>query len=74
VTLLDVYRAVEDEGSLFSVHPRPNPQCPVGARIEQTLGGLVAEAEDAMHAKLAGVTLEQVVRRLGRPGAVRRRA
>jgi DNA-binding IscR family transcriptional regulator len=67
VTLLDVYRAVEDETSLFSVHPRPNPKCPVGARIEGTLGEVFAEAEDAMHSKLAGITLEQVVRRLGKP-------
>lgn len=74
VTLLDVYRAVEDEASLFSVHPRPNPKCPVGARIEGTLREVFAEAEDAMHAELAGITLAEVVRRLGRSSPVRRRA
>jgi DNA-binding IscR family transcriptional regulator len=74
VTLLDVYRAVEDEASLFSVHPRPNPKCPVGARIEETLSDVFAEAESAMHTKLAGITLEQVVRRLGKSVPVRRHA
>ena len=74
VTLLDVYRAVEDEGSLFSVHPRPNPKCPVGARIGETLSDALVEAESAMHTKLAGVTLEQVVRRLGKSAPVRRHA
>ena len=74
VTLLDVYRAVEDEASLFSVHPRPNPKCPVGARIEGTLREVFAEAEDAMHAELAGITLAEVVRRLGRSAPARRRA
>ena len=74
VTLLDVYRAVEDEASLFSVHPRPNPKCPVGARIEGTLRDVFTEAEDAMQAKLAGITLAEVVRRLGRSAPVRRRA
>lgn len=74
VTLLDVYRAVEDEASLFSVHPRPNPKCPVGARIEGTLREVFAEAEDAMHAELAGITLAEVVRRLGRSSPLRRRA
>ena len=73
VTLLDVYRAVEDEASLFSVHPRPNPKCPVGARIERTLREVFAEAEDAMHGKLAGITLAQVVRRLGTSAAPARR-
>ena len=74
VTLLDVYRAVEDEASLFSVHPRPNPKCPVGARIEGTLRDVFTEAEDAMQAKLAGITLAEVVRRLGRSAPLRRRA
>jgi DNA-binding IscR family transcriptional regulator len=74
VTLLDVYRAVEDDASLFSVHPRPNPKCPVGARIEATLTEVFAEAENAMHAKLAGITLEQVVRRLETSSPARRRA
>jgi Rrf2 family protein len=74
VTLLDVYRAVEDETSLISVHPHPNPNCPVGARIEATLREVFAEAENAMHAKLAGVTLEQVVRRLVASVPARRRA
>lgn len=74
VTLLDVYRAVEDEASLFSVHPRPNPKCPVGARIEGTLREVFADAENAMHAKLAETTMEQLVRKLGAPAAGRRRA
>lgn len=74
VTLLDVYRAVEDETSLFSVHPRPNPKCPVGARIEGTLREVFADAENAMHAKLAETTMEQLVRKLGAPAAGRRRA
>lgn len=64
ITLLDVYRAVEEDTSVFSVHPRPNPKCPVGSRIQQTLGQIFANAEHAMHAKLEGVTLDHVVRRL----------
>lgn len=64
ITLLDVYRAVEADGSVFSVHPRPNPKCPVGSRIEQTLSQLFASAERAMQARLESVTLDHVVRRL----------
>jgi DNA-binding IscR family transcriptional regulator len=74
VTLLDVYRAVENEASLFSVHPRPNPKCPVGARIEGTLREVFAEAENAMHTKLSGITLERVVRKLETSAPARRRA
>ncbi len=64
ITLLDVYRAVEADGSVFSVHPRPNPKCPVGSRIEQTLSQIFANAERAMQARLESVTLDHVVRRL----------
>jgi Rrf2 family protein len=64
ITLLDVYRAVEEDTSVFSVHPRPNPKCPVGSRIEQTLSQIFTNAERAMHAKLEAVTLDHVVRRL----------
>ncbi len=64
ITLLDVYRAVEADTSVFSVHPRPNPKCPVGSRIEQTLGQIFTGAERAMQAKLEAVSLDHVVRRL----------
>ncbi len=64
ITLLDVYRAVEDEASVFSVHPRPNPKCPVGSRIQETLSGVFTSAERAMQANLAAVTVGQLVRRL----------
>src|SRR5579884_4384403 len=33
ITLLDVYRAVEADGDLFTIHPRPNPACAVGSGI-----------------------------------------
>jgi DNA-binding IscR family transcriptional regulator len=37
ITLLDVYRAV-DEGELFGMHrERPNPACPVGRNIQAAL-------------------------------------
>ncbi len=68
ITLLDVYRAVEDDASLFSVHPRPNPKCLVGSRIEATLTGIFRQAERAMQAELAAMTVEQVVRRLKSTG------
>ena len=74
MTLLDVYRAVEDEARLFSIHSRPNPKCPVGARIEETLSDIFAGAEGAMHTQLAETTLQQVVRRLGKSGRARRHA
>ncbi len=64
ISLLDVYRAVETADELFSVHPRPNPNCPIGAQIQGTLEFIFGEAQDAMEARLAKTTMAQVVREL----------
>ena len=61
ITLFDIYRAVEPDGEIFSIHARPNPQCPVGAKIEDTLEKHFTAAQQAMEARLAKVTLKQVI-------------
>lgn len=61
ISLLDVYRAVEPDVELFSIHARPNPKCPVGAKIEDTLQHHFAEAQKAMEDRLAEITVAQVV-------------
>jgi len=61
ITLLDVYRAVEDEGSVFAMHGNPNPDCPVGAHIEAALGREFDAAQKALEERLASTTLESIV-------------
>ncbi|HEX5084581.1 MAG TPA: Rrf2 family transcriptional regulator [Blastocatellia bacterium] len=56
ITLLDVYRAVEPDGEMFSIHSRPNPKCPVGAKIESTLEKHFTAAQQAMEARLANTS------------------
>lgn len=60
ITLLDVFRAVEDEGELFRFHEPPNTQCPVGRNVHDVLGGKLDEADRAMEAELASVTLQDI--------------
>ena len=60
VTLLDVYRAVDADGDLFAIHGNPNPQCPVGANIQEALDGVFLDAQRAMEDRLAATTLETV--------------
>lgn len=66
ITLLDVYRAVEavEDGELFSVHSRPNPDCTVGKNIQTTLEGVFSEAQRAMESRLEQTTMAEVVREL----------
>ncbi len=61
ITLLDVYRAV-DEGELFAMHRQgPNPDCPVGRHIQAALEGTMDAASRAMEAELAKRTIADLV-------------
>ncbi|MFX1734102.1 Rrf2 family transcriptional regulator [Paraburkholderia sp. A1RI_3L] len=67
ITLLEVYRAVEDP-QLFGLHrEEPNPACMVGRNIQQVLRGIMDDAQRAMEASLAtrtvADTFSDVVRR-----------
>jgi len=60
ITLLDVYRAVEDDG-LFALHAQPPcGHCDVGGNIQHVLQGVFHRASTAMEAELADVTIRQV--------------
>jgi Rrf2 family protein len=72
ITLLDVYRAV-DEGELFALHnERPNPACPVGRNIQTALQGTLTGARRALEAELAKQTIAGVAQDVclcdGQPG------
>jgi Rrf2 family protein len=57
ISLLDVYRAVDD-AQLFALHrEEPNPACMVGRNIQGVLRGIIAEAQRAMEASLGARTL-----------------
>ncbi|THF84134.1 Rrf2 family transcriptional regulator [Cohnella fermenti] len=61
ITMLDVYRAVQSEQEeLFAMHEHPNPACPVGRNIQASLDHVFLDAQRAMEAQLASVTMEQL--------------
>ncbi len=64
ITLLDVYKAVNvvQEKELFSIHEQPNPACPVGRNIQDTIGPVFTAAQVALEKTLQNVTLEDVVK------------
>lgn len=63
ITLLDVYQAVEvvGEGELFHMHENPNPECLIGANIQNVLEGVLGRAQIAMERVLAGITIEMLI-------------
>ncbi|TDN70629.1 Rrf2 family transcriptional regulator [Paraburkholderia sp. BL10I2N1] len=57
ITLLEVYRAVDD-AQLFAMHrEEPNPACVVGRNIQAVLRGIIDDAQQAMEASLASRTV-----------------
>lgn len=59
ITLADVYRAVTEEG-IFPLHTQaPNPKCPVGACVQESLTPTLTAAESALIAVLESRTLAQ---------------
>ena len=57
ISLLDVYRAVDEDQQVFALHEAPNPKCPVGRNIDAVLKGRMLEAERALQAQLAKTSI-----------------
>jgi Rrf2 family protein len=61
ITLLHVYRAVEED-DLFTLHRNePNPNCTVGRSIKHVLQDVTQRAQTAMEQELAQTTIAQIL-------------
>jgi Rrf2 family protein len=61
ISLLDVYRAVE-EGCVFAMHRQsPSRRCLIGGNIQTVLKGVLEEANLAVERVLAKTTIEEVL-------------
>ena len=61
ISLLDVYRAVE-EGSLFALHASPpNPHCPIARALKPALDRIYTGLESRLERELARTTVAQVL-------------
>ena len=61
ISLLDLYRAVEEPGILALHANAPNPDCAVGKGITAVLEGVIQRAENAMEGAIAGISLQDVI-------------
>jgi Rrf2 family protein len=60
ITLLDVYRAVEDGEDLFALHADPCQNCGIGSNIRDVLQGVFCRAHEALQGVLGEVTIADV--------------
>ncbi|MBF2483066.1 Rrf2 family transcriptional regulator [Listeria welshimeri] len=60
ITLYDIYQAVKVTDNLFDIHKNPNPNCEVGANIQETLDTVFIHAQQKMEADLKRTTLSQI--------------
>ncbi|MDR3440020.1 Rrf2 family transcriptional regulator [Telmatospirillum sp.] len=61
ISLLDIYRAVDEQEAQAMHHQPPNPNCPVGAHIVPVLTEILRCAEDAKQQELAKRNVGDVV-------------
>ncbi len=66
ISLLDVYRAVEetDDVHVFDIHQNPSDACIVGRNIRPVLSGMFRHAEQVVEDELAGATLADCMARM----------
>ncbi len=64
ITLLDVFRAVEEDEDLFRFQENPNPNCPVGRKIHPVLGAKLSEVKEHMLTDLVKITLADLLREI----------
>lgn len=66
ITLLDVYRSVAgaDSQKLFSFHENPNPECKIGANVQDLLEGTMTSAQSAMEKVLEETTIEMLLNKI----------
>jgi len=60
ITLCKVFESVRED-DLLSMHAHPNPDCPIGGHIRDSLQEVFAEAEKALHSSLSNQTIADVL-------------
>jgi Rrf2 family protein len=74
ITLLDVYRAVDEDADVLPMHPAPNVQCLVGRNIQAVLETRFDAAERALEQELARTSIAELAGDVSRRDRRRRAA
>lgn len=61
ISVLDVYRAITSTASLLHVDPRTNPNCVVGANIQDTLNNVYQRVQNAAELEMSQISIQDVI-------------
>ncbi|MGM0169653.1 transcriptional regulator [Enterococcus sp. AZ135] len=66
ITLLDIYRSIEGNTNLIQVDPKTNPNCIVGANIQDVLNEKYDELQKKVEAEMNRITLDTLVHKIAK--------
>lgn len=61
ISVLDVYRAITSTASLLYVDPKTNPNCVVGANIQNTLEEVYQRVQNAAELEMSQISIQDVI-------------
>lgn len=64
ITLFDIYQSIEGNTNLIQVDPKTNPNCIVGANIQETLAESYSQLQRKVEEEMAKITLDTLLHRI----------
>ncbi|OJG47054.1 hypothetical protein RV04_GL000301 [Enterococcus hermanniensis] len=64
ITLLDVYQSIEGNTNLIQVDPKTNPDCIVGANIQDVLTSTYTRLQASVEAEMSQISLQQIIEQI----------
>lgn len=61
ISVLDVYRAITSTASLLHVDPKTNPNCVVGANIQNRLEEVYQRVQNAAELEMSQISIQDVI-------------
>ncbi|MBE9888577.1 Rrf2 family transcriptional regulator [Enterococcus durans] len=64
ITLLDVYQSIEGNTNLIQVDPKTNPNCVVGANIQEALTECYSRLQEKVEQEMEQMTLAELIHKI----------
>lgn len=64
ITLLEIYKSIEGNTNLIQIDPKTNPNCIVGANIQEVLSEKYTELQKKVEEEMNEVTLDTLIHKI----------